>query len=117
MSTTIQEFQIELDPYAEQWEWEDNYDELQSFFCNRDFDYFRINGSDMGWTRADGFTIVRGEKVIDALKLNGDYRLVFIFQGTEMAMPVRVVRYSHDEPMGASFDIVEASAEDIETYA
>lgn len=116
-TATIEEFRIELDPYAEDWRWEDNYDELQSFFCNQEFDYFRINGRAMGWTRADGFVVVRGEQVIDALKLNGDYRLEFIFESSELAMPVRVVRYSHDEPTGAYFDIVEATEEDIENYA
>lgn len=118
MTTAIlEEFRIELDPYAEDWEWEDNYDELQSFFCNQDFDYFRINGRNMGWTHAEGFTVVRGENVIDALKINGDYRLEFIFQGTEKAMPVGVARFSHDEPVGAFFDIVQATEEDIENYA
>lgn len=116
-TATLEEFRLELDPYGEEWRWEDNYDELQSFFCNQDFDYFRINGHNMNWTHDDGFIVVRGEKVIDALKLNGDYRLEFIFQSSELAMPVKVVRYSHDEPMGAYFDIVQATEEDIENYA
>lgn len=117
MTVLEKEFKIELDPYCEDWMWEDNYDELQSFFCNQDFDYFRINGRNMGWTHADGFIIVRGEQVLDALKLNGDYRLEFIFQSSELAMPVKVARFSHDEPMGAFFDIVQATEEDIENYA
>ena len=116
-TATVEEFKIELDPYGEDWRWEDNYDELQSFFCNQDFDYFRINGRNMGWTHADGFIVVRGEQVIDALKLDGDYRLEFIFTSSELAMPVKVARYSHDEPMGAFFDIVQATEADIENYA
>ena len=118
MTTVLEkEFRIELDPYGEDWRWEDNHDELQSFFCNQDFEYFRINGRAMGWTRADGFVVVKGAQVIEALSLNGDYRLEFIFESSELAMPVRAVRYSHDEPMGAYFDIVQATEADIENYA
>ena len=116
-TATIEEFTIELDPYAEDWRWEDNYDELQSFFCNQDFEYFRINGRNMGWTHSEGFIVVRGEQVIEALKLNGDFRLEFIFTSSELAMPVKVARFSHDEPTGAFFDIVQATEEDIENYA
>lgn len=64
-------------------------------------DEWIIRGNNMGWTRASGNTEPIGglEETFDALTLNGDYRLVF----TLLNDSLRVTRYSHDEPTGASF--------------
>lgn len=62
----------------------------------------RIDGSRMGWTGSSGYFITHDIDTIPAiLKINGDYRLVFTLDGETL----RVIRYSHDEPTGASFTV------------
>jgi len=71
-------------------------------------DEWIIRGDNMGWTRASGNTepIDGLEETFDALTLNGDYRLVF----TLLNDSLRVTRYSHDEPTGASFTFLSEGA-------
>ena len=66
-------------------------------------DYVKISGTGMGWTRATGYAVVETDwdKVYKALTINGEYRLEFVVEGKDFT----VVRYSHDEPMGARFTI------------
>jgi hypothetical protein len=59
----------------------------------------RIDGRAMTWLRREGYAVVDADKVLDALTINGDFRLVFTLDGAELTC----IRYSHDEPTGASF--------------
>jgi len=72
----------------------------------------QINGRAMGWTRANGHAIIKAEwkPIFNALQINGDWTLRFSITGESF----KVTRYSHDEPTGASFEIVPASSEEIE---
>lgn len=61
----------------------------------------RIDGRAMTWLRRDGYAIVDADRVLDALTINSDFRLVFTLDGAELTC----IRYSHDEPTGASFSL------------
>jgi hypothetical protein len=67
----------------------------------------QVNGSAMGWQRRSGYATCEADyrKLLDTLTFSGDWRLRFIFDGNEL----RVQRYSHDEPTGASFYVVPAA--------
>lgn len=67
-----------------------------------------IEGRAMGWQRRSGHTAVVSERVLDALSINGDYRLVFKFDNHSLTC----VRYSHDEPTGASFTFTIHTSEE-----
>lgn len=115
--SVVNEFQIELDPYAEdEFAWEDAVEGVEDIFANSPHDYFRISGRDMGWTRRSGFTVVKSEDILKALSINGDYRLVFTFTDVLTATTVKVARYSHDEPMGAYFEIEKATDAEVEDF-
>jgi hypothetical protein len=65
-----------------------------------------IHGSRMGWRNLSGYAIVQhGQNywrdILDKLTLNGDFTLEMELNGDILT----VARYSHDEPMGASFTI------------
>lgn len=114
--SVVEEFQIELDPYAEDFEWEQAVEEVEDIFANSPHEYFRISGRNMGWTHRSGFLITKSDLIIESLRINGDYRLVFTFTDVLTATTVKVVRYSHDEPMGAYFEIEKATDEEVEEY-
>jgi hypothetical protein len=70
-------------------------------------DNLRIDGEQIGWERRSGYKEVEVETdladaIVDALRINGDWTLVFkvSHDGT-----LSVVRYTHDEPTGAGFSI------------
>lgn len=67
-------------------------------------DSWAIRYEGMTWERKSGTTYpISGlEETFDALTVNGDYRLVFILDNGTL----KVLRYSHDEPMGASFTFI-----------
>jgi len=69
----------------------------------------QINGRAMGWTRASGSATIPAEwkAIFNALQINGDWTLRFTIAGESF----KVMRYSHDEPTGASFEIVPAVEE------
>lgn len=67
----------------------------------------RIEGSGMGLRAVTGVAIVDITDILPALSLNGDYRLVV----TTMESLLSAVRYSHDEPCGASFRITFTNEE------
>ena len=115
--TVVNEFQIELDPYDEQEDWESAVEDVESIFADSPHDYFRIDGRNMGWTHATGFIVVRSDLIIEALRINGDYRLVFTFSDVLTATTVKVARYSHDEPTGAFFEIKGATESEVEDFA
>lgn len=114
--SVVNEFQIELDPYAEQFEWESAVEDVENIFADSPHDYFRIDGKNMGWTHRSGFTIAKSDSIIEALSINGDYRLVFTFTDVLTATTVKAARYSHDEPMGAYFEIVKATDAEVEDF-
>jgi hypothetical protein len=64
-----------------------------------------ITGKAMGWTRATGKTTVEAtsEAILKALTLNGDYCLEVSIPEFDLAFSA--IRYSHDEPTGATFEI------------
>jgi hypothetical protein len=61
----------------------------------------------MGWQRRSGYALIRessdkiASETLDKLKLNGDFTLELKLTGRAC----HVVRYSHDEPTGASFEL------------
>ena len=114
--TVVNEFQIELDPYDEQEDWESAVEDVENIFADSPHDYFRIDGRNMGWTHATGFIVVKSDLIIEALRINGDYRLVFTFTDVLTATTVKVARYSHDEPMGAYFEIEKATDAEVEDF-
>jgi hypothetical protein len=68
----------------------------------------RIYGVGMGWQRRDGWLITDVTNLIESLCLNGDYRIVFTLNDTNLS----AVRYSHDEPTGCSFAFKLITEED-----
>jgi len=69
----------------------------------------RIQGRNMGWTRASGYATCKAshKELLNALTFNGDWRLRFTFEGTTL----HVTRWSHDEPTGASFEVIAEEEE------
>jgi hypothetical protein len=67
-----------------------------------------IRGAAMGWQRLSGYALIReagsdkiARETLDKLTLNGDFTLELKLTGRAC----HVVRYSHDEPTGASFEL------------
>lgn len=66
-----------------------------------------IQGAAMGWQRVSGYALIResrdkiARQTLDKLTLNGDFTLELKLMGRAC----HVVRYSHDEPTGASFEL------------
>lgn len=77
---------------------------------NDDTNDILIQGTAMGWQRRSGFVVVLPNDITSALHINGDYRLVFTFDNDSLTC----VRYSHDEPTGASFTITLHTSEEAE---
>jgi hypothetical protein len=71
----------------------------------------RISGKAIGWRRLAGYKDTTPKELVEALSLNGDYTLNFTLTGNALT----VMRYSHDEPTGASFT-VDVSPEQDEEY-
>ncbi|MFM5968558.1 MAG: hypothetical protein ACKOQ8_05935 [Micrococcales bacterium] len=65
-----------------------------------------IHASNMGWTRSASTALADSiEEILNLLALpRAEYRLVFKREDNDLT----VMRYSHDEPTGASFRIVMA---------
>jgi hypothetical protein len=72
----------------------------------------QVNGSAIGWQRLSGYATCDADskKLLDALTFNGDWRLRFTFNDKDL----HVIRWSHDEPTGASFYVVPAVEEEEE---
>lgn len=113
METT--KYEIELDTNGDEFDWEDAHAALREWADTAGVDYFTVEGKAMGWTRADGFTVIAWDILADAFSLNGDYRVVFTLADGENTLTA--VRYSHDEPVGASFAVRPATEQEIEDYA
>jgi hypothetical protein len=63
---------------------------------------FKVEGSGMGWQRRSGTAEIMpyARDIVSQLTINGDFRLNVSY---EFGDTFTVVRYSHDEPTGASF--------------
>ena len=64
-----------------------------------DADLVRIEGRGMTWQSMSGHAITNLDTLYKALTINGDFRLEFTLEGETLT----AMRYSHDEPTGASF--------------
>lgn len=70
-----------------------------------------VFGFNMGWRNRQGYKLIQNndldahaELIYDALTVNGDYNLNF--KDTTIPGVIFVERYSHDEPMGATFIVI-----------
>jgi len=71
-----------------------------------------IAGKHIGWQRLHGYKTINADHkdIFNALTFSGDWTL-----SVEVtAEAFKVTRYSHDEPMGATFWLVAAESEDEE---
>lgn len=115
MATAMHEFVYELDTMSEEeWEFVDNRLDLEQMFTEAGHSHYRIDGRGMTWQRLDRWTVVEATDVLQALVINGDYRLVVT--RVEGEDEIRAVRYSHDEPTGASFTIRPANLIEISEW-
>ena len=66
-------------------------------------EHLLIKGKAMGWQRQDGMATLDAQwgNLYRALTINGDYTLKMKLEGKNFT----VIRYSHDEPTGATFTI------------
>lgn len=71
----------------------------------------RVHGSAMTWLRRSGYADTSARGILDALSINGDYRLSITYENGDLLF----TRYSHDEPTGASFTIEPRPIEDDDT--
>jgi hypothetical protein len=80
--------------------------------ANGEPDYLRIEGKRMGWQARSGYKVIKAthKELWDSLTLSGDWTLRYVLEGDSLT----VTRYSHDEPMGASFTITPDKGEDME---
>lgn len=67
----------------------------------------KVSSSRMTWQGCSGWAYTTPERLVDTLTLNGDFRLVFEFDGHDLT----AIRYSHDEPMGTGKFVIELSDE------
>lgn len=115
--TTVEKYTIELDNNAEdEWEFEDSLECLQSLFDMSEVGTYYLSSEAMNWDRVAGYKVVNYTDVVSSLQLNGDYRLEF---HVDPATPdhYTVLRYSHDEPCGARFEVRPATEAEVEQYA
>lgn len=63
---------------------------------------FKVEGKGMGWLRRSGVGQVMpyARDIVSQLSIDGDFRL---FVSYELGDSFSIVRFSHDEPVGASF--------------
>lgn len=113
---TLEKYTIELDNNAEdefEFEWAE--EQLAELFDKSDVGTYHLSSERMNWDGVSGFTVVDYKQVVNALKLNGDYRIEF---HVDEATPDNyvVLRYSHDEPCGARFIVRPATDEEVEQY-
>lgn len=80
---------------------------LDKWIAELELSHIEVQGRGMGWTRANGSVIIdaNAEELIESLQLNGDFRLEFELPHECFDHDFKVMRYSHDEPVGATFFI------------
>lgn len=106
--TTVKKYTIELDNNADEFEFEWASEGLDSLFEESNVSDFHISTEAMNWNGVSGYTVVGAGSVVDTLKVNGDYRLVFHIDPSTPDH-YTVLRYSHDEPCGARFEVRPAT--------
>ena len=94
---------IEFSTDMDEWDYVDAKDEFVLAFETLG-DTLDVEGSNIGWTHSTGSGTVESHMAWGMLSINGDYRLVAEVSDHAMA----VIRYSHDEPMGALFSFARA---------
>lgn len=115
MNATTTTYEIELDNYADEYDWEWANERIAEWAVEADVSHFYIEGMDMTWRRLSGHIVTPFDKLAEAFSLNGEYRVVFtITEGDTQNL--KAVRYSHDEPCGASFIVRPATEEEIEEW-
>lgn len=67
-----------------------------------------VTGRGMGWQGRSGWIIVTARDLHSAMTINGDYRIVYRFDGTALT----ATRYSHDEPTGTGVFTFEVAPAD-----
>ena len=77
--------------------------------------YLLICGSNMNWDKVSGVIIARatGKAIVDALSINGDYRLRFTVNQEPDNENFYAIRSSHDE-LGAKFTFEVLADEQVE---
>lgn len=72
----------------------------------------RIDGTGLGWRRMSGWASVSARDIHSTLRIDGDYRIEYRFDGTDLT----AVRWSHDEPVGTGVFTfaIDANNEDAE---
>lgn len=96
-------YTIEISDELDEFEWADAKDELVLAFEDLG-DELQVEASGIGWTRANGYGTVESHNAWRLLWLD-DCRVV-----AEVAEDEIVVRrYSHDEPMGATYKFRKAT--------
>ena len=91
-------YTIEIEDELEDWEWADAKDELVLAFETLG-DTLQVEASGIGWTRERGLGVLESHNAWRVLTIDGDFRLVAQIDDDV----ITVVRYSHDEPMGATY--------------
>jgi hypothetical protein len=78
---------------------------LDKWIAELELSHIEVQGRKMGWTRANGSVIIDAdaEELIKAMQLRGDFRLEFDLPDEDYDHDLKVMRYSHDEPTGATF--------------
>lgn len=115
MTTATLKYEIELDNNGDEFDWEWAQEAIAEWAVEANVSHFYIEGMDMGWRRLSGHIVVPFDKLAEAFSLNGDYRVVFtITEGKKDTL--KAVRYSHDEPCGASFIVRPATETEIEEW-
>lgn len=91
------QYTIEISDELEDWEWADAKDELVLAFEDLG-DMLQVEATGIGWTRDSGYGTVESHNAWRLLWLD-DCRVVAEVDSDEIV----VRRYSHDEPMGATY--------------
>ena len=96
--------------------WTDEYSYFQNEFLPlwlqannfAEDEIIRLEGSRMTWQNVSGYMDIEANKIIEALNINGEFRLVFTLSAD--CLTLRARRSSHDEPMGAYFEVKKSEA-------
>ena len=96
-------YEIVLDSELEDYEWADIKDELVLEFETLG-DVLNVEATNIGWTRERGLGKLDSHNAWRVLTINGEFKLVARVDTDS----ITVVRYSHDEPTGATYKFTKA---------
>jgi hypothetical protein len=133
METLQNEMTVELSTECDCTYFDENEVEIQVEYCSgecwtSEYEYFhseflplwlkansfvedeiiRLEGSRMTWRNVSGYLDLEADKLVEALTIAGDFRLTFTLSSDHRTLKVR--RGSHDEPMGAYFEVSKSEA-------